>query len=266
MQRWGARCAAFVVAGAIGVCSVQATTPAFDSAADPAYDDGWQSGDNGGFGFDPWLLVTNAGGPTAGHLVATSTGNGDGLDNGNVGGVAGDGDIDTAGRAWGMFANSGDGAGAIRGFDLLGVGAHAIIEMDNGFIGPGPGQVIVELETTTGDRLSVTYIGTAATYHVSDSSGAGGSSVGYTDEGLTIDWLITSPTTYSVTLTRNDGVSSSHAGNYTGQPFGFIVSSSNTGFNASNNFYVNRMTVTPEPAGLALVALVGGALVTRRRR
>src|SRR5262245_5078719 len=27
---------------------------AFDSAADPAYADGWQAGDNGGTGFTPW--------------------------------------------------------------------------------------------------------------------------------------------------------------------------------------------------------------------
>lgn len=31
-----------------------AATIAFDTATDTAYDDGWQAGDNGGFGFGPW--------------------------------------------------------------------------------------------------------------------------------------------------------------------------------------------------------------------
>ena len=31
-----------------------AATIAFDTATDGAYDDGWQAGDNGGFGFGPW--------------------------------------------------------------------------------------------------------------------------------------------------------------------------------------------------------------------
>jgi hypothetical protein len=31
-----------------------AATIAFDTATDAAYDDGWQAGDNGGFGFGPW--------------------------------------------------------------------------------------------------------------------------------------------------------------------------------------------------------------------
>lgn len=29
---------------------------AYDDAADPAYADGWQTGDNGGTGFGPWTL------------------------------------------------------------------------------------------------------------------------------------------------------------------------------------------------------------------
>ena len=33
-----------------------AAPTAFDSAADPEYDNGWQTGDNGGYGFGPWVL------------------------------------------------------------------------------------------------------------------------------------------------------------------------------------------------------------------
>jgi hypothetical protein len=34
-----------------------ATPLAFDNAGDPIYNDGWQSGDNGGYGFGPWALT-----------------------------------------------------------------------------------------------------------------------------------------------------------------------------------------------------------------
>jgi hypothetical protein len=48
--------AASVVVGASAFSSAMAyaATMAFDTATDAAYDDGWQAGDNGGFGFGAW--------------------------------------------------------------------------------------------------------------------------------------------------------------------------------------------------------------------
>lgn len=48
--------AASIVAGATAFSSAMsyAATIAFDTATDAAYDDGWQAGDNGGFGFGGW--------------------------------------------------------------------------------------------------------------------------------------------------------------------------------------------------------------------
>src|SRR5262245_23071121 len=43
-----------VGASAFSSAMTYAATIAFDTATDPAYDDGWQAGDNGGFGFGPW--------------------------------------------------------------------------------------------------------------------------------------------------------------------------------------------------------------------
>src|SRR5690348_2269349 len=45
-----------IIAGATAFSSAMcyAAQLAFDSASDPAYADGWQAGDNGGFGFTPW--------------------------------------------------------------------------------------------------------------------------------------------------------------------------------------------------------------------
>ena len=48
--------AASIVVGASAFSSAMtyAATMAFDTATDAAYDDGWQAGDNGGFGFGAW--------------------------------------------------------------------------------------------------------------------------------------------------------------------------------------------------------------------
>src|SRR5262245_62097525 len=82
----------------------RAATLAFDSAADPAYNDGWQNGDNGGTGWGGgWTMFAS---PTS-TFIGDSTANGDALDNGAIGGMPGDGDINTAGRAWGLNSTGG---------------------------------------------------------------------------------------------------------------------------------------------------------------
>jgi len=87
-----------------------------DNAADPAYNDGWQNGDNGGTGFQPWVL--QAWGSYAGMFIGSSVANADGLDNGDSHGVANDGDIDVNGRSWGLYAGDNGGyAQAIRAFN-----------------------------------------------------------------------------------------------------------------------------------------------------
>jgi hypothetical protein len=46
-------CLLMEYSGKLSLCA----TIAFDNASDPAYIDGWQSGDNGGFGFGSWALA-----------------------------------------------------------------------------------------------------------------------------------------------------------------------------------------------------------------
>ena len=41
---------------------------AFDNASDPVYADGWQAGDNGGFGFTAWDFSTDPG-PSSFHAI-----------------------------------------------------------------------------------------------------------------------------------------------------------------------------------------------------
>src|SRR6476620_3508806 len=46
--------AATIVAGSSLFYSAMCYANALDVATNPAYADGWQAGDNGGFGFGPW--------------------------------------------------------------------------------------------------------------------------------------------------------------------------------------------------------------------
>jgi hypothetical protein len=73
MSRWRSICrgtvSLFVVLTASAAGAAQL---ALDNASQPAYGDGWQTGDNGGFGFGPWDITLNGG--MVG--VGTSTANG----------------------------------------------------------------------------------------------------------------------------------------------------------------------------------------------
>jgi hypothetical protein len=43
--------------GFFGIARPAVAGSASDSASDPAYADGWQAGDNGGSGFEPWTFA-----------------------------------------------------------------------------------------------------------------------------------------------------------------------------------------------------------------
>jgi hypothetical protein len=181
----------FVVACAI---PVRAAILASDSAADGTYDDGWNLGDNGGFGFFPWTL--NNTGPNSGHFIFTSTENGDGDSNG-------DGDIDTAGRAWGMFANSGELAEAFRGFNSpLAAGDTFRVAMDVGFIDSGSVDLMA-LRTFGGDnRMELLFIGGQNTFLINDFVVGFDTGIPFTDEGLEVAVRITGADTYDVAITE----------------------------------------------------------------
>ena len=89
-----------------------------DSADDPAYSDGWQDGDNGGFGLGPWI--------GAGTLGSASGNGADILPT-----------IDTSGVSWSLAAGS---SGIRRPLDaVVGVGVTLSMRLDvgaNDFFGP----------------------------------------------------------------------------------------------------------------------------------
>ncbi len=84
-----------------------------DTASEAVYA-AWDDGDNGGFGMGSWTLNPALNTPQNGFFVDDSTGN-----NGMDGDNNDDGDINTApgSRAWGLYANSGQTASAVRDFN-----------------------------------------------------------------------------------------------------------------------------------------------------
>ncbi|MEZ4762494.1 MAG: hypothetical protein R3C26_04595 [Calditrichia bacterium] len=152
---------------------------AADDASDSVYDSGWNNTSNGGTGFGAWVLSTTG---AAGHFRDSSTNNGFG--DGNS-----DGDINTSGRAWGMYANSGGLSEAIRPFSTaLVAGQKFSISMDNGDVQSGSNQTVgFGLQNSSGENLFEFYFRGGAIYYDFNDLDGQRSSVTYTDEECSIN-------------------------------------------------------------------------------
>jgi len=252
-------CAVLAFAG-----KAHAANTAFDSAADTVYDDGWQSGDNGGFGFAPWALLNL--GTTSGHLVASSTGNGDGLDDGNIRGAANDRDIDTSGRSWGMYAtddSTSDGALAYRGLTggPLSIGQSILIDMDNGYIqSAGFNTVGVQFLVSDGNEAFFRFKGGDSTYELlsNNFTTIDTTTLGVADEGMTISMTRTGFATLNLTATLRNGDTQTLPLTMTGSAgadiIGLVMNNDSAGLGASHDAFFNSITLVPEPATAMLLA------------
>jgi hypothetical protein len=242
---------------------------ASDNAADSAYSGGWTNGSNGGFGFGPWQLSTS--GSSAGFFLGSSTQNWDSADDGaNVGGLPNDGDIDTDSLAWGMFAGfGGNTATAIRPFTggALSIGQTFSFDFDTGDISFAGTMTFSLLDALNNPVFTITSI-PFAFYDYTDSGGTSSSGVGFGSEGATLSFTLTGATAYSATLTRRDGASASWAGTVAAAPESFRAQGVDVGDGTPFYFYVNNLSIVPEPSTLALGAagLLGLALRAIRIR
>lgn len=257
-----------VTAIIICVSSALASNVASDNAADTAYDDPypqWITGDNGGTGFGAWTLNTAGNG---GFFTGDSTQNG----------FVPSGGINTAGRSWGMWANSDPGPAEIvayRGFTggSLSIGQTFTIDMDSGW-NDGVQGFVLRSGTDTSSKNN------GARFEFLQISGQGYSvfgsvftntAVGWTDGGLRISFTLTGADTYSVTITGLvSGASQTLTGTLGGTGGAGIdsVALYDENINSGGNFdlYFNSMAVIPEPSTLVLVlAGVVGVWSMRRR-
>ncbi|WP_367391734.1 hypothetical protein [Lewinella sp. LCG006] len=186
--------------GDFEVCNPVPAPVCESTASDAAaFDDGWQNGDPNGAGFGAWILSTNFNNPSnGGHFIASSTSNGDGDSNA-------DGDIDAGGDAFGMYANSGDVSTAILPFASPMVSSATFsLDMDNGWIDGGT--VGFALQNASGENLAEFYFRSGEPdYKTNDAAGEQGTGVGFTDEGLSLVYSLTSASTYSLMVTSLDG-------------------------------------------------------------
>jgi hypothetical protein len=263
------------IIGALALANATwAANPASDDASDPAYGAGWLNGSNGGTGFGPWQLSTF--GTIAGHFIGHSTQNADGLDDGNVNGTANDNDITTftgPGQpvAWGMYADvGGNQAQAIRPFTggPLTSGQIFSINFDNGYIEPGGRIIVGLLDSGNTPVFQVLFTGGSANYDYIDGSGLFTTGMGYGDEGLNLTVQMTGATSYQATLSRFDGAVANWSGTMNAAPEAFGAVSINVGQGFPHDFFINSMSIVPEPSTIALGALgvAGVALRALRRR
>jgi hypothetical protein len=166
------------------------TTNATDDASQAVYGDGWISGDDGGMGWGGgWELI---GGDNAGLFVATSGANSN---------------LNISSPAFGLYANGGDAAHAIRPLaDALTTGQTLQVVLENGWISPS-NSVGFALENSGGESLFECYFyGGEPSYRVKDSLGILDSGVGYTDQGITITFALTGMTNYDARISGTNVV------------------------------------------------------------
>jgi hypothetical protein len=257
---WGVVFAAVLAGG-----QSRAASHASDNASNGPYVDGWQMGDNGGFGFAPWALAANGG--FVG--IGSSTANGDT--------AAPAGDIDSAGgRAWAMGSKSGAEPGplgqprAIRPFvGALSVGQHVSFDLDGYAYVANSDELRVNLENAAGARWFMAIF--AGGIVVSDGPSSPGRRVSTTPtvEGMHVDFLLTGPDTFTASVRVLDGrdavvVEGSLFG-AAGSGVDQIAFDVGPSFGPVDAFYLNNLAVTPEP-GSGVACLFGAGLLACRRR
>ncbi|MCS6770538.1 MAG: PEP-CTERM sorting domain-containing protein [Kiritimatiellae bacterium] len=256
--------------------TASAANLASDHAGDPAYFSlTWTNGSNGGTGFGPWQLSTF--GMIAGHFMWTSVTNGDLTDDGWTGGVAGDNDIDTQDPSnrpvsWGMWGDISD-AIAIRPFTgtnpELEPGQTFSVDFDTGVLYPRFQASVALLDGATNPVLTVYFNGGDSQYRVTDASNSGlGLGIGHGTEGLNLKITIGSTGyDYTASLTRRDGATTNWSGTISAGARAFVAQIYGIDLGAEFIFFINSMSIVPEPSTVALAALgVLGVVVRTIRR
>ncbi len=203
-----------------------AGTGAFDSGADTVYNNGWDAGDNGGYGWGAWQFQTSSGDINQnGRFMATAT-------NVNIGTPA-----------WGLYANTGNNSEARRLMtNALAVGQTVSVRMDNGFINPGSG-VGVALQNDVGTTLWEFFFNGGDTFYSMSSTTT---DIGWTSGGLDVEFTLTGPTNFTTRITPYGGATRTNNGvliNAANQQISaFRAWNFNAGSGSQYDFFFNNLT------------------------
>jgi hypothetical protein len=253
--------------------SGHASNLASDNAADPAYSGGIAN-QNGGTGFSNWVEVAQDGPAGSGSFIGDATQNGY---------IPSGGAINTSGKSWGLYGNSGNTEVLYRNFTggSLSIGQSFDIGMDNGYVNSDGGVDGFVLRNGTdtssknnGQRFEFLFIGGDADYYIATNSTSPlvDTGVSYTDGGLLLDFTLTGADSYSLSITGlTSGASAIVSGVLGGTPSSGIDSvalyNQNAGSGGNYDLYFNQMAIVPEPSTVALVTVgLLGAFVVRRRK
>jgi hypothetical protein len=220
-----------------------AAAPFTENAGNAYYDSTWEfdSSQPNNFG---WFTSTNVTAPgTAGRFLGDSK---------NLAGGSG-GDINTAGRSWGMFGQSGGtGSGQSDAYGFLkdGAGNNAdlgvgqtlsldiAVNYRNGYKG-------VAMRDASNAELFTFNIG--GDDHVVSNAATGNGSIGNDYSSNTVFRIALTQTSGSGgtwTITRSGGVSDFDTGTYSGVVSNFKLYIGQTEGGSENDLYVNNLSVT----------------------
>jgi hypothetical protein len=240
-----------------------AATPGSDNANDPAYVSGWTNGTDGGTAatFGPWTLTPSPNSTNAGFLIGDSTT----LSAGNTGG-----NINTSGKSFELFGfDSGGNADATRAFDsALTVGQEFSLDLAVNFLNGVKG---FDLLVGTTSKFELNMGNSSYTVFNSNSNGDIFGDAYSSNTVFHLDFLQTSLTGGTWTITRSGGLTGTATGTYNGDPTGFHLYDHQTsgGGAPEDSLYVNNLLVVPEPTTLSLLvasSLLGAWFFVRRSR
>ncbi len=163
----------------VSIDAPAAPTPSTDRAADPAYDAGWLDASNGGVGFSNWVL--NVTGGSGGHFIADTNAP----------------DLNAGVRSWGLWANSGSLAEAIRSFATpLNDGDAVILHVENNYVDTGNRVGIDFLNASGIPLVRWQFTGGDDVYQVEDFAGLRDTFIPWSNLGWDVSLRITGDSDY----------------------------------------------------------------------
>ncbi len=224
--------------------SAYAAGGAFDHAPNSPYGNTmtWPNGSNGGSGWGPWSLTTATSAGTAGFFIGSSGANGG---TGNIGSIS-----------WGMYANNGDEALALRTFTVGGPNNSAVlapyqsfsIAMDNGSVATNSTVGFNLLNSSGVSRFTFKFIGGAMNYVYDLGNGVPiDTGVPYTNNGINITLFLGAENAFTLRMSVREGPTYVVRGTLMASDMDRVqLFNSNAGPGSASDLFFNDMSITTD--------------------